>query len=121
MNNTLMEGGGKHRRRSSEKRIGVFTDSGNAGYLGGGGARLPPLCGARIEAIAGNGLKAADNKRHVIVKAKKKKRPSIPNLEAVSGGEVDSSVILNCGQVIATYRVTTQVGSIVDTKTNVAV
>ena len=117
-------GGGKYRRRSSEKRIGVFTDSGNAGYLGGGGARLPPLCGARIEAIAGNGLKAAvaeDNKRHVIVKAKKKKRPSIPNLEAVSGGEVDSSVILNCGQVIATYRVTTQVGSIVDTKTNVAV
>ena len=50
-----MEGGRKYRRRSSEKRIGVFTDSGNSGYLGGSGARLPPLCGARIEAIVGNG------------------------------------------------------------------
>ena len=82
----MENGGGKHRRRSSEKRIGVYTDSGNSGYLGGRGARLPPLCGARIEAIVGNGLNAAaaaaDDKRHMIVKAKKR-RPSISNLEQV--------------------------------------
>ena len=85
-----MEGGGKYRRRSSEKRIGVFTDSGNSGYLGGSGARLPPLCGARIEAIVGNGgmnlratAAAEDDNRHMIVKAKKR-RPSIPNLEEVT-------------------------------------
>ena len=73
-----MESGDKYRRRSSEKRIGVFTDSGNAGYLGGSGARLPPLCGARIEAIVGNDLSlratAEDIKRHVVVKAKKRRQ-----------------------------------------------
>ena len=88
-----MESGNKYRRRSSEKRIGVFTDSGNAGYLGGSGARLPPLCGARIEAIVGNdlGLRAAadDVRRHVVVKAKKR-RPSIPNVEEVTDDKLRS-------------------------------
>ena len=90
-----MEGGSnKYRRRSSEKRIGVFTDSGNAGYLGGSGARLPPLCGARIEAIVGNDLSlrataAEDVKRHVVVKAKKR-RPSIPNVEEVTDDKLRS-------------------------------
>ena len=82
-----MESGNKYRRRSSEKRIGVFTDSGNSGHLGGSGARLPPLCGARIEAIVGNDLKlraaVEDVKRHVVVKAKKRS-PNIPNVEEVT-------------------------------------
>ena len=66
-----MDGGGKYRSRrsSSEVRIGVFTDGGNSGFLGG--------------------LKSAaardDNKRHMIVRAKKK-RPSIPHLEEVTDG-----------------------------------
>ena len=88
-----MESGDKYRRRSSEKRIGVFTDSGNAGYLGGSGARLPPLCGARIEAIVGNDLSlratAEDIKRHVVVKAKKR-RPSIPNVDEVTDDKLCS-------------------------------
>ena len=83
----MESGSNKYRRRSSEKRIGVFTDSGNAGYLGGSGARLPPLCGARIEAIVGNDLNlraaAEDAKRHVVVKAEKR-RTSIPNVEEVT-------------------------------------
>ena len=64
-------GGGKYRSRrsSSEKRIGVFTDSGNSGFLGG-------LKSAA--AVTGD-----DNKRHMILRAKKK-RPSIPNLEEVT-------------------------------------
>merc|ERR1712241_278506 len=62
-----MDGGGKYRSRrsSSEVRIGVFTDSGNSGFLGG----------LKSAAVARD-----DNKRHIIVRAKKK-RPSIPHLE----------------------------------------
>ena len=49
-------------------RIGVFTDSGNSGFLGG----------LKSAAVARD-----DNKRHIIVRAKKK-RPSIPHLEEVT-------------------------------------
>ena len=80
----------------------MFTDSGNAGYLGGSGARLPPLCGARIEAIVGNDLSlratAKDVKCHVVVKAKKR-RPSIPNVDEVTDDKLCSHGVMGEGEL----------------------